>query len=124
MTTLNTPDSFSSHLGMIRQFATEEGRDLGPGFEACLYYNINVAKDRETAMSESKRFLDSYYEVDYPRSILERWVAGGSPQQCIEALRAFIAAGATTITLRLTGYDQRRQFDRVTGEVLPVLLNR
>ena len=123
MTTLNTPHSFSSHLRMIRQFAIEEGRDLGPEFEACLYYNINVAEDRETAMSESKRFLDSYYEADYPPSILERWVAGGSPQQCIEALTAFIAAGATTITLRLTGYDQRRQFDRVTREVLPVLLN-
>ena len=38
---------------------------------------------------------------------------------CIARLRAFVDAGATTITLRLTGYDQERQFDRVTREVLP-----
>jgi alkanesulfonate monooxygenase SsuD/methylene tetrahydromethanopterin reductase-like flavin-dependent oxidoreductase (luciferase family) len=123
MTTLNTPDSFSSHLNMIRQFAIEEARELGPEFEACLYYNINVNENREAALSESKRFLDSYYDVDYPRSILERWVACGSPQECIESLRDFMRAGATTITLRLSSYDQGHQFDRVTGEVLPALLN-
>lgn len=46
------------------------------------------------------------------------WVALGSPQQCIDRLQAFIDAGATTITLRLTGYDQKQQFERVTNEVV------
>jgi hypothetical protein len=36
-------------------------------------------------------------------------------------LKAFIDAGATTITLRLVGYDQGRQFERVTNEVLAAL---
>jgi len=121
MSTLNTPASFRSQLGMIRQYAMDQGRELGPAFEACLYYNINVNEDRDAAMTESKRFLDSYYGLDHPRSLLEQWVACGSPEVCIESLRAFIAAGATTITLRLTGYDQARQFERVTAEVLPAL---
>jgi alkanesulfonate monooxygenase SsuD/methylene tetrahydromethanopterin reductase-like flavin-dependent oxidoreductase (luciferase family) len=47
------------------------------------------------------------------------WVAMGSPAECIENIRAFVEAGATTITLRLTGYDQRAQFRRVTEDVLP-----
>jgi alkanesulfonate monooxygenase SsuD/methylene tetrahydromethanopterin reductase-like flavin-dependent oxidoreductase (luciferase family) len=46
----------------------------------------------------------------------------GTPADCVENIRAFIDAGATTITLRLTGYDQRRQFKRVTEEVLPAIL--
>jgi len=124
MTTLNTPDSFGSHLRMIREFAIEDGRDLGQRFEACLYYNINVNEDRDVAISESKRFLDSYYGVDHDRSILDRWVAGGSASECVDSLNDFIRAGATTITLRLTGFDQRRQFERVTGEVLPALLKQ
>ncbi|GHO97227.1 hypothetical protein KSF_072750 [Reticulibacter mediterranei] len=53
---------------------------------------------------------------------LENWVAFGSPQECIDKLRAFVAAGATTITLRLTGYDQEKQFKRVTEEVLSAFL--
>jgi len=118
MTTGNTPDSFAQHLATIHRYASEAGRELGPQFEACLYYNINVNEDREAAFAESKQFLDSYYSVDYPRPYLENWVAFGSPQACIDHVRAFIDAGATTITLRLTTYDQQAQFERVTNEVL------
>ncbi|MCC2627119.1 MAG: class flavin-dependent oxidoreductase [Thermomicrobiales bacterium] len=119
MTTRNTPASFADNLAAIRRYAREEGRELAPGFEACLYYNINVNEDSAAAFAESKRFLDAYYGVDYDRAFIQGWVAFGSPQECIARLRAFVDAGATTITLRLTGYDQERQFDRVTREVLP-----
>ena len=118
MTTMNTPESFAQNLASIRRYAEEKGRDLGPHFEACLYYNINVNENREAAFQESKNFLDTYYAVDYPRPLVEMWVAMGSPQQCIDRLQAFIDAGATTITLRLTGYDQKHQFERVTNEVV------
>jgi len=123
MTTGNTPASFTEHLAAIQHYAGEEGRNLNPNFEACLYYNINVNEDRQAAFQESKKFLDTYYSVDYPRSFVEHWVALGSPQECIDHLRAFINAGATTITLRLTSYDQQRQFERVTNEVLAPLLH-
>jgi alkanesulfonate monooxygenase SsuD/methylene tetrahydromethanopterin reductase-like flavin-dependent oxidoreductase (luciferase family) len=70
------------------------------------------------AFQESKHFLDTYYSVDYPPSRVEMGVALGSPQQCIDRLQEFIDAGATTITLQLTSYDQKRQFERVTNEVV------
>jgi alkanesulfonate monooxygenase SsuD/methylene tetrahydromethanopterin reductase-like flavin-dependent oxidoreductase (luciferase family) len=60
--------------------------------------------------------------VNYTREYVERWVALGSPAQCIASLRSLVEAGATTITLRLTGYDQEAQFKRVTDEVLPALM--
>jgi len=121
MTTGNSPESFAENLATIRRYAGEEGRTLSPDFEASLYYNINVNEDREAAFQEAKRFLDTYYGLDYTRAYLERWVALGSPQECVEHLRRFVDAGATTITLRLTGYDQQRQFERVTNEVLAAL---
>ena len=121
MTTLNTPASFGDHLTTIREYAAEEGRDLPAEFEACLYYNINVNPDRQAAMLESKRFLDTYYSVDYSQEVIARWVATGTVEECVRQLNAFLDAGATTITLRLTGYDQQRQFDLVTQEVLPAL---
>jgi alkanesulfonate monooxygenase SsuD/methylene tetrahydromethanopterin reductase-like flavin-dependent oxidoreductase (luciferase family) len=119
MTTLITPELFAESLAAIHRYAREAGRDLGSQFEACLYYNINVNEDREAALAESKRFLDTYYGVDYPRALVEQWVALGSPQECIAWLQAFRTAGATTITLRLTSYEQEHQFTRVTREVLP-----
>lgn len=121
MTTGGTPDTLRQSLAMIRGYAHELGRDLPADFEVCVYYNINVNEDREAALFESKRFLDAYYSTDYSRDFLENWVAMGSPAQCIENIRGFIDAGATTITLRITGYDQKKQFKRVTQEVLAAL---
>src|SRR5438045_6299712 len=56
MTTENTPESFAEQLGPIRPYAAEEGRSLGPDFEAALYYNINVDDDRGRSFQQSKRF--------------------------------------------------------------------
>ncbi|HEV2169879.1 MAG TPA: LLM class flavin-dependent oxidoreductase [Candidatus Binatus sp.] len=122
MTTGKTPPELRDSLATIRGYASEMGRELPPSFEVCIYHNINVNEDREAALAESKRFLDSYYSVNYARPFLERWVTLGSPAECIASLRGFIDAGATTITLRLTGYDQAAQFKRVTEEVLPALM--
>ena len=52
--------------------------------------------------------------------MLRLWVAVGSPTQRVESLQRYVDAGATTILLRVTGYDQKRQFKRVTEEILPV----
>ena len=122
MTTGKTAPELRESLAMIRGYAREMGRELPANFEVCNYYNINVNEDREAALAESKKFLDSYYTVNYTREFIERWCALGSPEECIANLRAFIDAGATTITLRLTGYDQKHQFKRVTEEVLPSLM--
>jgi alkanesulfonate monooxygenase SsuD/methylene tetrahydromethanopterin reductase-like flavin-dependent oxidoreductase (luciferase family) len=122
MTTGKTPEDLRRSLETIRGYASEAGRPLPTSFEVALYYNINVNEDRRAALAESKRFLDSYYGVDYHTDFLNLWVAMGSPAECVESIRRYVDAGATTITLRLTGYDQKHQFRRVTDEVLPALL--
>jgi len=38
---------------------------------------------------------------------------------CVQSLQRYVEAGATTILLRVAGYDQKRQFKRVTEEILP-----
>ena len=120
MVTMFTPAVMAEYLDQIRSYAREEsGKDLAPDFEVAVYYNINVNEDRETALQEAKRFLDAYYTTDYSREVLDVWAALGSPERCIEEIRGFIDAGATTINLRLAGYDQQHQYRRVTEEVLP-----
>jgi alkanesulfonate monooxygenase SsuD/methylene tetrahydromethanopterin reductase-like flavin-dependent oxidoreductase (luciferase family) len=119
MTTRKSPQDVETSLAMIRAYAREMGRDVKPDFEVAIYHNINVDEDRERAFAESKRFLDSYYSVNFREDALELWVAAGSPAQCAHSLQRYVDAGATTILLRVTGYDQKRQFKRVTEEVLP-----
>ncbi len=123
MTTWKTPDELAASLARIRTYAREAGRPLGPGFEAAIYYNVNINDDREAGFEETKRFLDSYYApAKFSREMVERCAAFGPPSECIEKLRRFAEAGATTITIRLCGYDQTTQFRRLTEEILPAFL--
>lgn len=50
------------------------------------------------------------------------WTAAGSPQECIEQPRELVSDGAKAITLRLTSWQQREQYDRLVNEVLPHVL--
>jgi alkanesulfonate monooxygenase SsuD/methylene tetrahydromethanopterin reductase-like flavin-dependent oxidoreductase (luciferase family) len=123
MVTAFPPAVVAEYLDEIRGYAQEEiGRPLADDFEVAVYYNINVNEDHEAGLAESKRFLDAYYTTDFDRDFLECWVALGSPERCIKDIQGFIDAGATTITLRLAGYDQQHQYRRVTEEVLPAFV--
>jgi alkanesulfonate monooxygenase SsuD/methylene tetrahydromethanopterin reductase-like flavin-dependent oxidoreductase (luciferase family) len=119
MTAFKSPEDVQTSFAMIREYAREMGHELKSSFEVAIYHNINVDEDRDRAFAEAKRFLDSYYSVDYRQDMLELWVAAGSPAQCIQSLQGYVEAGATTILLRVVGYDQKRQFKRVTEEILP-----
>jgi alkanesulfonate monooxygenase SsuD/methylene tetrahydromethanopterin reductase-like flavin-dependent oxidoreductase (luciferase family) len=120
MVTGFTPDVVAEYLDEIRSYAQEErGEPLPSDYEVAVYYNINVDENREQALQDSKRYLDAYYTTDYARDYLDMWVAMGSPERCIQDIRRFIDAGATTITLRFASYDQQHQYRRVTEEVLP-----
>ena len=120
MTTGISPEGLRESLAGIKRFFPEYGREPAE-FPACLYYNVHINEDREAAFTESKKFLDLYYTVDWPREFLELWVAHGSPQECLEKLRSFAAAGATEITIRFPSWDQKKQIERFLREVAPHL---
>jgi alkanesulfonate monooxygenase SsuD/methylene tetrahydromethanopterin reductase-like flavin-dependent oxidoreductase (luciferase family) len=112
------PAIFAEYWQRIQDYTREEGSDPSR-LENCLYHNVNVNEHRAAALDETKRFLDAYYSADFTRERIEAWSALGSPDQCIETLRAFHAAGVQRITLRLCSWDQLGQFDRLVHEVLP-----
>ncbi|QBD80212.1 LLM class flavin-dependent oxidoreductase [Ktedonosporobacter rubrisoli] len=122
MTAVATPEMITAGLEKLHQLAQEEGRTLPPGFDVGLTYNIHVNEDKDAAFEESREFLKRYYGEAYERDFLETyWLASGSPEQCAERLRQLITAGVTHPILRITGFDQHRQFERITQEVLPLL---
>ncbi len=64
--------------------------------ENALYFNLNLNDDRGAAYAESKRFLDEYYNSDWPEwkvNVLTGY-GYGSPLQCIEHIQAFRDVGA------------------------------
>ena len=119
MTTFQPPAIVEEYMADIRRYADEDGRELPDDFEVAVYYNINVNDDRQAALDESRKYLEAYYTTTYTDEALDLWVAMGTAEQCIADIQRYVDAGATTITLRLVGYDQQAMYERVVDEVLP-----
>ncbi|MGH7911308.1 MAG: LLM class flavin-dependent oxidoreductase [Candidatus Dormibacteraceae bacterium] len=118
-TSISAPDELAWRIPEVKRQVADVGKDAG-SFPISLYHNVNVNEDREAAISESQRFLDTYYQpTTFSRSEVEDWVALGSPTETIEHLLRLVDLGATQITLRMTSFDQRGQFKRLTEEILP-----
>jgi alkanesulfonate monooxygenase SsuD/methylene tetrahydromethanopterin reductase-like flavin-dependent oxidoreductase (luciferase family) len=119
MTVSRTPALFAENLADIQRYASERGRDIRADFEACLYLDICVHDDQETAFQESKHFLDRYYQRDFSRPEVELRTVFGPPHACVGRLRQFVQAGATLFALRIVGSGEQQQVQRITEEVLP-----
>ena len=117
-TTFVTPEQFSLAWQRIERQAAEINRDISQ-MPRCLYYNCHINEDRDTALRESKEYLDAYYATDFSKEQLEVWVAMGSPEECMTPIRAHAEAGADIITLRFTARDQNQQLQRFINEVYP-----
>ncbi|MGQ0568981.1 MAG: LLM class flavin-dependent oxidoreductase [Armatimonadota bacterium] len=118
MTSLSDPEEVAWRWRNVREKARAAGRDPD-SLHTGLYHNINVNEDRGAALAESKRFLDAYYMVDMPMERVASWTAAGSPEQCVEHLRAYQRIGFDSIGLRCTSWNQMGQLQRVVDEVLP-----
>jgi alkanesulfonate monooxygenase SsuD/methylene tetrahydromethanopterin reductase-like flavin-dependent oxidoreductase (luciferase family) len=118
MTVQLFPNMFAQNWKRLSEALAAEGRDPA-GFGNIAYHNININPDRNAALAESKRFLDEYYGPVFSPEMVASWTAAGTPEQCAEHLRGLAAEGAKAVTLRITSWDQKGQFQRLVSEVLP-----
>ena len=104
----------------IRSKAAALGRDPD-AFSFSAYHNINIGDDRDSALEESKRFLDTYYSTDWDPAYVAAWTAAGTARDCVEHLRPYFEVGVSEVALRITSWDQRGQLARLIAEVAPML---
>jgi alkanesulfonate monooxygenase SsuD/methylene tetrahydromethanopterin reductase-like flavin-dependent oxidoreductase (luciferase family) len=114
------PGLFATLWPKLERYLRDEGRDPD-GFPTVAYMNINITRDRQSALAETKRFLEEYYGPVFSPEMTAAWTAAGTPAQCAEHLHELIKARAKAIALRITGWDQKAQFERLAGEVVPLI---
>ena len=112
MTTFKSPEDVQTSLAMIHGYSREMGHELKSDFEVAIYHNINVNEDRDRAFAEAKRFLDS-------SDMLRLWVAAGSPTQCVQSLQDTSPRERQQSCSGSPDTTRKRQFKRVTEEILP-----
>jgi alkanesulfonate monooxygenase SsuD/methylene tetrahydromethanopterin reductase-like flavin-dependent oxidoreductase (luciferase family) len=118
MTNKLSPEEFRRQWSRVAAMAREEGRDPSK-LGSALYHNIHVDEDRQRALEQTKKFLDTYYTSNFSPAFVEGWTVAGGPKDCIEQLRAFFDAGVGHMALRLTSWDQKGQLRRFLDEVAP-----
>jgi alkanesulfonate monooxygenase SsuD/methylene tetrahydromethanopterin reductase-like flavin-dependent oxidoreductase (luciferase family) len=112
------PGLFRALWPKLTRHLSEAGKNP-ESFPNIAYHNINVARDRETALAETHRFLHAYYGAVFSAEQAEVWTASGTPAQCVDDLNQLVDDGVKSITLRITGWNQRAQFEQIVTEVLP-----
>jgi alkanesulfonate monooxygenase SsuD/methylene tetrahydromethanopterin reductase-like flavin-dependent oxidoreductase (luciferase family) len=115
------PGLFAMSWGKLSAFLKETGKNPAD-YPAIAYHNISINPDRSAALEESKRFLDEYYGPVFAPRMVEAWTAAGTPQRCVDDLLQLKRDGAKAITLRITSWNQKEQFQRLVNEVLPKLV--
>jgi probable F420-dependent oxidoreductase len=113
--------SFISHVGKLREYLEEAGRDPG-SFPVSKRVYLHVDDDADAA----KAVLDDFFNKRYPWMIKNNpdFVADicvwGSAQQCVDGLAEVIAGGAGLIVLNPI-HDFVTQIERLADEVVPLL---
>ena len=91
-----TPEMLEQSLEEINGYAAEVGRQdpIDPGL--FIFFAVHEDRDRAIAMAAGR--LSKQYNQDFSK-LVHRYALAGNPEDCIERLRAYVAAGATTVIL-------------------------
>jgi|TARA_Y100000310_G_scaffold343583_2_gene451931 probable F420-dependent oxidoreductase len=115
-----TPEHLATSLQTIDDLAKEAGRTdpVIPG----LFIFFAVHKDRETGLKMAIDRLSVQYNQDFSK-LAGRYALAGNPQDCIDRLKEYTDAGASTILLNSAcPSDYMAENERLmAAEVLPAL---
>jgi alkanesulfonate monooxygenase len=119
LTYFYTPESFTKGWAKVQAFAREAGRDpkiLTSTNQLAIY----VGRDREQTTADMRHWLSTEWDVaSWSESTIEHAIHG-SPEQCVEQLKAHVKTGVDRIILIPYKY-QPEQVERIAKEILPRL---
>lgn len=119
LTYFYTPEGFTRSWRKIQAFAREAGRDPA-SLTATNQLAFYIGRSRSETAAKMRRWLETEWDVAaWSESTIEHAIHG-SPQECIEQLRAHIATGVHRIILIPYRYEPD-QVERLAADVLPRL---
>lgn len=112
------PDEFAAQLAQINDAIAETGRDRS---EYVMSYQVtmNIADTREEAHAGINSYISQYYPELSKAMDLHEWGPIGTPDDVIDWINTFSAAGVDYFICRFGSLDQFGQVERFAQEVLP-----
>jgi alkanesulfonate monooxygenase SsuD/methylene tetrahydromethanopterin reductase-like flavin-dependent oxidoreductase (luciferase family) len=122
---LYRPSTYARSVETINNMMADAGRTT-EGFGWSLHLMTAIGETREEALELATDGLRAGYNYDGDyRELAERYCLIGTPDECVEQLKAFGEAGAEDILLSwLAPAERQTEQIEVTGrEILPKLKN-
>jgi probable F420-dependent oxidoreductase len=118
------PERYRQSLDKIRAAAAAHGRSL-EGFATAHLTFITVGRDYEQARAAWVARLSKRYAQDFG-PLADRYGIIGTPEQCVERLEAFRAAGCDYFLMNpiCDPPEERAQLETIAAEILPRLRRR
>ena len=115
------PERYAQSLDKIRSVAAAAGRKL-EGFAAAHLAFVTVGRDYESAKAVWAEALTKRYAQNF-EPLARKYGIIGTPEQCVEAIERFRAAGCNYVILNPIGpaTQEREQVERLAAEVVPRL---
>jgi len=115
------PERYAQSLDKIRSAAAAAGRKL-EGFAAAHLAFVTVGRDYESAKAVWAEALTKRYAQNF-EPLARKYGIIGTPEQCVEAIERFRAAGCNYVILNPIGpaTQEREQVERLAAEVVPRL---
>ena len=111
------PSEFAEVGRRVAKYAADYGRDPDE-MQRVFYMTTNINADPAEAENEADRWIRLYYGVNIWRNLWGPW---GPTAGLADAIRAYQAAGATTVIVRFASFSPMAQFQTFLDEVLPQL---
>jgi alkanesulfonate monooxygenase SsuD/methylene tetrahydromethanopterin reductase-like flavin-dependent oxidoreductase (luciferase family) len=119
VTLAHTAEQFSASRRKIDQYATEFNR-AGKCPVSALYATFNIQRDGERARRDGWRWMEQFFQQP-KEQISYHFTIFGTPEECAEVLKAYPAAGLTTIIARIASDDVGDQANLLLRELKPRL---
>jgi probable F420-dependent oxidoreductase len=113
-----TPERYRQGLETIEELCRETGRDPS-SIERGIFVFVGIDRDPRRARRQAEEFLSRNYAM--PFAPFAPYVVTGAPEECATAIRHYVDAGVTHLTVRFATADPLSQLDLWSEEVLPVL---
>ena len=115
------PERYAQSLDKIRSAAAAAGRKL-EGFAAAHLAFVTVGRDYESAKAVWAEALTKRYAQNF-EPLARKYGIIGTPEQCVEAIERFRAAGCNYVILNPIGpaTQEREQVERLAADVVPRL---
>lgn len=111
---ITSPQLYRECLAKIRQYAADAGRDP-LAIEPSAY--LTVAGGSKETVNEAHAFLARYYNRPYEAVAKAMVCIVGSWEEVLDAIEAYLEAGAQTVILRFAAADQIGHLEACAGSL-------